>query len=144
MAYRRKERRVAGVTWLFLALALGSGAVIAGRPAWPDHQPRSELQRNRLRAVFLFGICETVHIPVASTRARSIRHCHMSPRCPAMNRSSSIAAFSTDAPKESIARSYLQLLRLRQLVHEAERSLSSDGANTPRGSRFNPQRGHRA
>jgi hypothetical protein len=33
-----------------------------------------------------------------------------------MNRSSSIAAFSTDAPKETIARSYMQLLRLRQLV----------------------------
>jgi hypothetical protein len=61
-----------------------------------------------------------------------------------MNRSSSIAAFSTDAPKESIARSYLQLLRLRQLVQEAEMSLSSGGANTPHGSRFNPQRGHQA
>jgi hypothetical protein len=41
-----------------------------------------------------------------------------------MNRSSSIKAGSTAALKESIAQSYLELLRPRQLVQEAERSLT--------------------
>jgi hypothetical protein len=62
-----------------------------------------------------------------------------------MNRSSSIEVGSTAALKESIAQSYLELQRLRQLVREAERSLAShDVFTTPSGSRINPQRGHQA
>jgi hypothetical protein len=56
-----------------------------------------------------------------------------------MNKSSSIPAASTAAPKENIARSYLELQRLRQLVQEAERPLTSQGVNvTPSGSRITP------
>jgi hypothetical protein len=60
-----------------------------------------------------------------------------------MNRSSSIKVGSTVALKESIAQSYLELQRLRQLVQEAERSLTPhDVSTTPSGSRINPQREH--
>jgi hypothetical protein len=62
-----------------------------------------------------------------------------------MSRLSSIKVGSTPATNESIAQSYLELQRLRQLVQEVERSLAShDVFTTPSGSRINPQRGHQA
>jgi hypothetical protein len=62
-----------------------------------------------------------------------------------MNTSPSIKVGSTAALKESIAQSYLELQRLRQLVQEAERSLTPhDVFTTPSGSRINQQRGHQA
>jgi hypothetical protein len=57
---------------------------------------------------------------------------------PAMNKSSSIPAASTAAPKENIARSYLQVKRLRQLVQEAERLRVSHVK--PEGCGINPKR----
>jgi hypothetical protein len=53
-----------------------------------------------------------------------------------MNRRASVASVSKSTQK--IARSYLQLQRLRQLVQEAERSLAPHGVNiTSPGSRIN-------
>jgi hypothetical protein len=53
-----------------------------------------------------------------------------------MNRTSSIKVGSTPATNESIAQSYLELQRLRQLVQEAERLLTPrDVFTTPSGSR---------
>ena len=77
-------------------------------------------------------------------RARSTRRTlPYARRCPAVNRSSSIKVSSTAALKESIAQSYLELQRLRQLVREAERSLTPRGVNTTTpGSRINPRRRH--
>jgi hypothetical protein len=46
-----------------------------------------------------------------------------------MSRSPSIKVSSTAALKESIAERYLELQRLRQLVREAERSLTTGGAH---------------
>jgi hypothetical protein len=58
-----------------------------------------------------------------------------------MSRSSSIKVGSTAALKKSIAQSYLELQRLRQLVQEVERSLAShDVFTTPSGSRINRRR----
>jgi hypothetical protein len=55
-----------------------------------------------------------------------------------MNRSSSNSRTATN-----IARSYLQLQRLRQLVQEAERSLAPhDVKVTPPSSGINLERGH--
>jgi hypothetical protein len=51
-----------------------------------------------------------------------------------MSRSSSIKVDSPAAPNESIAQSYLELQRLRQLVQEAERALPHDVFTTPSGS----------
>jgi hypothetical protein len=60
-----------------------------------------------------------------------------------MTRSSSIKVGPTVALKGSIAQSYLELQRLRQLVQEAEKSLTPhDVVATPSGSRINPHRGH--
>jgi hypothetical protein len=51
-----------------------------------------------------------------------------------MSRSSSIKVGSTAALKKSIAQSYLELQRLRQLVQEAERSITlHDVFTTPSG-----------
>jgi hypothetical protein len=62
-----------------------------------------------------------------------------------MSRSSSIKTGSTAALKGSITQSYLELQHLRQLVREAERSLTPRGVNTTTpGSRINPQRRHQA
>jgi len=56
-----------------------------------------------------------------------------------------VASVLKTTPKINIARSYLQLQRLRQLVQEAERSLALHGVNiTSPGSRTNPQRRHSA
>jgi hypothetical protein len=91
--------------------------------------------------MLLFWTCEPIHISIASTGLGvSDRTLACTRRCPAMNRSSSISAA---APKENIARSYQQLLRLRQLVQQAERSLTPNGINitkiTSPGPRINPQ-----
>ena len=59
-----------------------------------------------------------------------------------MNTSPSIKVDSTAALKESIAQSYLELQRLRQLVREAERSLTPRDVNTTQGSSINMQRRH--
>ena len=62
-----------------------------------------------------------------------------------MNTSPSIKVGSTAALKESIAQSYLELQRLRQLVQEAERSLAPHNVSTTSsGSRINPQHVHQA
>jgi hypothetical protein len=47
-----------------------------------------------------------------------------------MNRRTLVASAPKTAPKISITRSYLQLQQLRQLVLEAERSLTPHGVNT--------------
>jgi len=89
--------------------------------------------------MLLFWTCEPIHIAVASAGLGvSDRTLPCAPRCPAMNRSSSIAAVSA----ENIARSYQQLLRLRRLVQQAERSLTPNVKNiTPPGSRINRSAG---
>jgi hypothetical protein len=51
-----------------------------------------------------------------------------------MSRSSSIKVGSPAAPNASIAQSYLELQRLRQLVQQAERSLPHDVFTTSSGS----------
>jgi hypothetical protein len=51
-----------------------------------------------------------------------------------MSRSSSIKAGSPAGLNESIAQSYLELQRLRQLVQEAERSLPHDVFTTSSAS----------
>jgi hypothetical protein len=62
-----------------------------------------------------------------------------------MNTSPSIKVGPPVAVKETIAQSYLELQRLRQLVQEAERSLTPHNViTTPSGSRINQQRQHQA
>jgi hypothetical protein len=62
-----------------------------------------------------------------------------------MKRPPSVAATSKAPPKEDIARSYLQLLRLRQIVQEAERSHTPhDVSIEATGSQINPQHKHQA
>jgi predicted short-subunit dehydrogenase-like oxidoreductase (DUF2520 family) len=62
-----------------------------------------------------------------------------------MNLRSSVAAISKTTPKINIAKAYLELQRLRQLVQQAERSHApQDFGVTPTGSRINPRRERQA
>jgi 3-methyladenine DNA glycosylase AlkC len=62
-----------------------------------------------------------------------------------MNRRALVTSVSNATPKINVARSYLQLQRLRQLVQEAERLRLPHGVELKApGSRINPQRRHSA
>src|SRR5450759_815214 len=88
--------------------------------------------------------CEPSHIPVASLGV-SDRTLPSARRDARMNRRALATSVAKATPKINVARSYLQLQRLRQLVQEAERSLAPHGVNiTSPGSRINPQRRHQA
>ena len=114
-----------------------AGGYIAAPPRAKQQSP----ERQGPRVAFCSN-CEPSHIPVASLGV-SDRTLPSARRDARMNRRALVTSVSNATPKINVARSYLQLQRLRQLVQEAERSLTPHGVNiTSPGSTINPQRRH--
>ena len=116
-----------------------AGGYIAALPRAKQQSP----ERQGPRAAFCSN-CEPSHIPVASLGV-SDGTLPSAPRDARMNRRALVTSVSNATPKINVARSYLQLQRLRQLVQEAERLRLPHGVELKApGSRINPQCRHSA